>query len=44
MVYKTQNYWVIGLFLPSGILENKKTRRFGNWICFCPQAKAGEDT
>jgi hypothetical protein len=24
MVYNTQNYWVFGLFPPSGILENIK--------------------
>jgi hypothetical protein len=23
MVYNTQNYWVFGLFLSSGILENR---------------------
>jgi hypothetical protein len=22
----------------------QKTRRFGNWICFCPQVKVGEKT
>jgi hypothetical protein len=45
MVYNTQNYWVFGLFPSSGILENtkQKTRRFGNWICFCLQVR-GEDS
>jgi hypothetical protein len=43
-VYNTQNYWVFGLFPSSGILENRKHGRFGNWICFRPQVKGGEDT
>jgi hypothetical protein len=24
--------------------REQKTRRFGNWICFRPQVKGGEDT
>jgi hypothetical protein len=43
MVYKTQNYWVWGLFPSSGILEIENTT-FGNWICFRLQVKGGEVT
>jgi hypothetical protein len=37
MVYDTQNYWVLGLCSFCGILNNKKTRHFGKYICFRPQ-------
>jgi hypothetical protein len=37
----TQNYWVFGLFYR---LVLYRTRRFGNCICFRPQAKVGEKT
>jgi hypothetical protein len=40
MVYNTQNYWVVGLCPPSGILEARK-QRFGNWICFRSQVGGG---
>jgi hypothetical protein len=36
-VYCTQNYWVL-----TGVLGVET--RFGNWICFRPQVKAGEGT
>jgi hypothetical protein len=39
MVYNTQNYWVFGLFPSSGILETRKQRCFGNWICLRLQVK-----
>jgi hypothetical protein len=43
MVYVVQNSQNFsGLFSSSGI--PKKTRRFGNWICFRPQVKVGEKT
>jgi hypothetical protein len=41
MVYNTQNYWVYGLGPTSGIINNWKGQCFGNWACFCPQAKGG---
>jgi hypothetical protein len=42
MVYVVQNSQNFsGLFPSSGI---KKTRRFGNWICFRPQVKVGKET
>jgi hypothetical protein len=34
-----QNYRVPGQCPSSGILNNKKTRRFGTWICFHPQVR-----
>jgi hypothetical protein len=37
MVYNTQNYWVLGLFLSSGILENTTFRK----LDLCPSS--GED-
>jgi hypothetical protein len=32
-----------GLWPSSGILNNKKTQSFGNWICFHPQVKGGRE-
>jgi hypothetical protein len=37
MVYDIQDYLVSGLCPSSGILKNRRTQRFGNWICFRPQ-------
>jgi hypothetical protein len=34
-----QDYWVSGLCPSSGILNNRRTQRFGNWICFRPQVR-----
>jgi hypothetical protein len=34
----TQNYWLFGLCLSSGIIKARK-QRFGNWICFRPQVR-----
>jgi hypothetical protein len=35
-----QNDWVFGICPSSGFkIIRKKTRRFGNWICFRPQVK-----
>jgi hypothetical protein len=34
MVYRTQNLWVYGLCQLSAFLNNLKTKRFGNCICF----------
>jgi hypothetical protein len=33
-----------GLFTIVRYSRDKKTRRFGNWICFRPQVKGGEKT
>jgi hypothetical protein len=27
---------------PSSILKNRRTQRFGNWFCFCPQVRGQE--
>jgi hypothetical protein len=37
-----QGYWVFGLRPSSGILKNRRTQRFGNWICFRPQVRGQE--
>jgi hypothetical protein len=42
MVYDFQDYWVFGRSPSSGILKNRITRRFGNWICFHHQVKGQE--
>jgi hypothetical protein len=42
MVYDIQDYWVFGLCPSSGILRNRTTQRFGNWICFRPQVRGQE--
>jgi hypothetical protein len=42
MVYDIQDYWIVGLFPSSSILKNRKTQRFGNWICFHPQVRGQE--
>jgi hypothetical protein len=39
-----QNYWVFGLSPLSDILETRKTRRFGNWICFRHQVRGKTPT
>jgi hypothetical protein len=39
MVCSTQNHWVSGLFLSTGILTNSKAWCFGNSICFRPQVR-----
>jgi hypothetical protein len=44
MVYSTLSYWVFGLFPSSGALYGVETRCFGNWICFRPQVKGGENS
>jgi hypothetical protein len=41
MVYNTQNYWISGLYSSSGVLNNKITQLFGNFICFRPQVRWG---
>jgi hypothetical protein len=43
MVYNTQNYWVFGLFLSSGILETRK-HDVSETGCFRPQIKGGNKT
>jgi hypothetical protein len=42
MVYDIQDYWVFELCSSSGILKNRRTQRFGNWICFRPQVRGQE--
>jgi hypothetical protein len=37
MVHDIQDYWVFGLCPLSGILKNRRTQRFGNWVSFRPQ-------
>jgi hypothetical protein len=39
--YNTQNHWVSVLCPSSGILNNWKTQRVGNSICFHPQVSGG---
>jgi hypothetical protein len=39
MGHKTQSYWVSGVHSPYGVVNNEKTQRFGNWICFRLQVK-----
>jgi hypothetical protein len=43
MVYVVQNSQNFSGLFPSSCIP-KKTRRFGNWICFRPQLKVGEKT
>jgi hypothetical protein len=43
MVYDIQDYWGFGLCPSSGILKNRRTQRFGKWICFRPQV-SGQET
>jgi hypothetical protein len=38
----TQNYRIYGLCLSPGIVNNQKTQRFGNWICFRLQVIEGD--
>jgi hypothetical protein len=42
MVYVVQNSQNFSGLSPSS--DVKKTRRFGNWICFRPQVKVGKKT
>jgi hypothetical protein len=35
----TEFFWTFSI-----VLYSKKTRRFGNWICFRPQVNVGEKT
>jgi hypothetical protein len=42
MVYDIPDYWVFGLCPSSGILKNRRTQRFGSWICFRPQVRGQE--
>jgi hypothetical protein len=42
MVHNAQNSRVYGLGLLSGILNNLKTRRFGNWFYFRLQVRGGK--
>jgi hypothetical protein len=44
MVYSTQNQWVLDFIYSPVFLKVKKKRSFGNWICFRPQVKGGENT
>jgi hypothetical protein len=37
-----QNYRIFGLRPSSCILKNRRTQRFGNWICFHPQVRGQE--
>jgi hypothetical protein len=41
IVYNIQNHWVSRLCPSSGITNNYKTQRFGNWISFHIQVKGG---
>jgi hypothetical protein len=38
----TQSYWVCGLCPSCGILNNRKTQRFWNWISFRVQVRVGK--
>jgi hypothetical protein len=42
MLHDIQDYWVFGLCPSSGILKNRRTQHFGNWICFRPQVRGQE--
>jgi hypothetical protein len=45
MMYNTQNDLVFGLFPLPGILKKKiEKKRFGNWVCSCPQASGETPT
>jgi hypothetical protein len=44
MVYDIQDYWVFGLCPSSGILKNRRTQRFGNWISFHPQVRGRQES
>jgi hypothetical protein len=40
MVCNTQNHWFSEFCPLSDILNNKKTQRFGNWVCFLLQVSS----
>jgi hypothetical protein len=42
MVCDIQDYCVFVLFPSAGILKNRRTQSFGNWICFRPQVRGQE--
>jgi hypothetical protein len=43
MVYNTQNYWVFWTFSIVRYSRKWSARYFGNWSCFRPQVKGGEE-
>jgi hypothetical protein len=44
MMYNTQDYWVLGLFPSSGILENKKSTMFRQLVLFPSSGEGGGKT